>query len=185
MYAFPPREPEETNLKGFWSYLYDNTICYFRGYALILVCVVGVCGNLINLLVLTQKRLRAFSVNILLTGLAVLDILFLVSHTWAKQDPECFESHAWPEYSYRTTFDAYLRLAAENLRRIGIDNICICTAYMYMYVGCSEDMYHKNYRSHTNDHSFLNISTWIRTDRVNFLRACVNTGAVHGSLQIP
>ena len=51
-----------------------------HGYLAVAVCVLGTLFNMINILVLTHKDMRSNPINILLTGIAVADILVMLEY---------------------------------------------------------------------------------------------------------
>ena len=51
-----------------------------HGYLALVVCAVGTLFNLINILVLTHKDMRRNPINLILTGIAVADVLVMVEY---------------------------------------------------------------------------------------------------------
>ena len=51
-----------------------------HGYLAVPVCVLGTFFNIINILVLTHKDMRSNPINLLLTGMAVADMMVMVEY---------------------------------------------------------------------------------------------------------
>ena len=51
-----------------------------HGYLAVIVCVMGTVFNMMNILVLTHKDMRANPINLLLTGIAVADVMVMVEY---------------------------------------------------------------------------------------------------------
>ena len=51
-----------------------------HGYLSLIVCVFGTLTNLLNIIVLTHKDLRGNPINLILTGIAVADILVMAEY---------------------------------------------------------------------------------------------------------
>ena len=51
-----------------------------HGYLALAVCAVGTLFNLINILVLTHKDMRRNPINLILTGIAVADVLVMLEY---------------------------------------------------------------------------------------------------------
>ena len=51
-----------------------------HGYLAVTVCILGILFNLVNILVLTHKDMRSNPINLLLTGIAVADMLVMMEY---------------------------------------------------------------------------------------------------------
>ena len=51
-----------------------------HGYLAVTVCVLGTFFNMMNILVLTHKDMRTNPINLLLTGIAVADMMVMVEY---------------------------------------------------------------------------------------------------------
>ena len=51
-----------------------------HGYLAITICLLGTFFNMINILVLTHKDMRTNPINLLLTGIAVADMMVMVEY---------------------------------------------------------------------------------------------------------
>ena len=51
-----------------------------HGYLAVTVCILGTFFNMINILVLTHKDMRSNPINLLLTGMAVADMMVMVEY---------------------------------------------------------------------------------------------------------
>ena len=51
-----------------------------HGYLAVTICVLGIIFNLVNIIVLTHKDLRGNPINLILTAIAVADILLMVEY---------------------------------------------------------------------------------------------------------
>ena len=51
-----------------------------HGYLAIGVCILGTIFNMVNMLVLTHKDMRTNPINILLTGIAIADMLVMLDY---------------------------------------------------------------------------------------------------------
>ena len=51
-----------------------------HGYLAVIVCVMGTVFNMMNILVLTHKDMRTNPINLLLTGIAVADVMVMVEY---------------------------------------------------------------------------------------------------------
>jgi len=60
--------------------IYENI---FLGFVLMLVCILGIIGNSLSVVVLTRPEMKS-SVNVLLLGLALADNLFLFSRIFSS-----------------------------------------------------------------------------------------------------
>lgn len=53
---------------------------YYHGYFAIFVCLFGTVANMLNIAVLTRKEMAAASINRILMGLAVADMLVMIEY---------------------------------------------------------------------------------------------------------
>ena len=51
-----------------------------HGYLAVTVCVLGTFFNMMNILVLTHKDMRTNPINLLLTGIAVADMMVMLEY---------------------------------------------------------------------------------------------------------
>ena len=51
-----------------------------HGYLAVTVCLLGTIFNIMNILVLTHKDMRSNPINLLLTGIAVADMMVMVEY---------------------------------------------------------------------------------------------------------
>ena len=51
-----------------------------HGYLAVTVCILGTFFNMINILVLTHKDMRSNPINLLLTGMAVADMMVMLEY---------------------------------------------------------------------------------------------------------
>ena len=51
-----------------------------HGYLAVIICVLGTIFNMMNILVLTHKDMRTNPINLLLTGIAVADMMVMVEY---------------------------------------------------------------------------------------------------------
>ena len=57
-----------------------NVTTKFNVYFSLIVIMIGLCGNFITIFVFSQKKFRKNSSNVYLLALAIIDILFLITH---------------------------------------------------------------------------------------------------------
>ena len=51
-----------------------------HGYLAVTICILGTIFNMMNILVLTHKDMRTNPINLLLTGIAVADMMVMVEY---------------------------------------------------------------------------------------------------------
>ena len=66
----------EVQQRSYLQALYEP----LHGYLAIVVCILGSIFNMVNIIVLTHKDMRMNPINILLTGIAVADVMVMVEY---------------------------------------------------------------------------------------------------------
>ncbi|UYV73394.1 hypothetical protein LAZ67_10003027 [Cordylochernes scorpioides] len=101
--------------------LADVKKCYmrFHGYLSVLVCIFGIFANVLNIIVLTRKEMIS-STNLILTGLAVTDMLVMSSylpfafHNYVRSDQEPHEKYSY-SWALFTLFYAHFTVVCHTI----------------------------------------------------------------------
>jgi len=94
--------------------LYYYIVC---GFLQMFVCVIGIIGNSISALVLTQPEMKS-SVNVMLLGLALADNLYLLSRVFFNGLVVCLQFFDL-SYQYENLFEPFIYSATLACLRFG------------------------------------------------------------------
>ena len=72
-------ETNKTMFRGGALYTFSRWYAQYHGHVAVIICICGVVTNIFNIIVLSQKKMRS-STNMILTGLAVSDMLTMASY---------------------------------------------------------------------------------------------------------
>jgi len=87
------------------------------GFLQIGVCVFGILGNIISAVVLTQPEMKS-SVNVLLLGLALADIMYLLSRVFFNGLVVCFQFYDLAD-QYENSYEPFIDTAVLICLRFG------------------------------------------------------------------
>jgi len=97
-----------------WREIFEFVVA---GFLQIFVCIFGIIGNSISVVVLTRPEMKS-SVNVLLLGLALADTLYLVGRIFIYGLTTCLEFFEL-NYQYEDFFETFISSPAVTCVKLG------------------------------------------------------------------